>query len=527
MESRYTPHVVARINDLGDGEMKEVAAGDEKILLVRIDGRYHALGAHCTHYGAPLARGVLSEDRIVCPWHHACFNAADGDLLEPPALDALPCFDLKIEGEDVVVSLPDPLPDRRTPEMAAPDPETKEEIVILGGGAAGYAAAQTLREDGFAGHITMITREDRAPYDRPNLSKDYLHGHADPAWMPLRPDEFFAEHGIDLLFNKEIQRVDTAARTITFTDGSSRSYTTLLVASGGVPRRLKIDGADLENVFVLRSFDNADTIIAAAERAKRAVVIGASFIGMETAFSLCKRGLEVTVVAPEAVPFEKILGPEIGAMMLKVHESNGVAFKLGASVARLEGSEKVEAVVLGNGERIETDLVILGVGVQPATGFIEGLTLAQDGGIIVDEHLRAADGVYAAGDVAVFTDTLTGERTRIEHWRTALQQGRVAGHNMAGRSEPYDSIPFFWTMQFDVSLRYVGHATKWDEIIYQGDVGSHKFIAFYVRGGRVAAVAGMKHDQEMAALEELMRRDRMPSLEQLRSGSVNFVELLR
>jgi NADPH-dependent 2,4-dienoyl-CoA reductase/sulfur reductase-like enzyme len=368
----------------------------------------------------------------------------------------------------------------------------------------------------------MITREDRLPYDRPNLSKDYLHGHAEPEWMPLRPDEFFSEHEIEVWRGKEVARVDAKTKTVSFKDGAQLVYDALLAATGGEPRTLPVPGSELKNVLTLRSFADADAIIAAAGNAKRAVVIGASFIGMEAAFSLRTRGLEVTVVAPDRTPFERTLGAEIGALFQKIHESNGVQFRLGAKVKRIVGDHQVEAVALAGGEKIEADMVLVGVGVRPATDFLAGVTLGEDGGVMVDSHLRAADSLYAAGDIARFTDARTKESSRIEHWRTALQQGRTAARNMAGRVTDYDTAPFFWTTQFGATLTYVGHATQWDEIIFDGEVDGQHFLAFYVKGDQVLAVAGMDRDREMAIIEDLMRHDNLPTPSRLRSGRVDF-----
>jgi apoptosis-inducing factor 3 len=518
---------VAKGGEFNDGEMKQVSAGGTDILLARVNGKYHAVGAHCTHYGAPLAEGALCGERIVCPWHHACFNIATGDLEEPPALDSLPHYEVRVDGENVIVSMPDEVTDRRQPAMAEHDSSADgRAFVIIGGGAAGYVAAQTLREDGFQGRILLITREDRPPYDRPNLSKDYLQGHAEPEWMPLRADEFFAEHDVEVLRGKEVVRVDAAKKTITFRGGDTLRYDSLLIATGGTPRRLDVPGSDLKNVFVLRSFHDADAIIEAARQASRAVVVGASFIGMETASSLIERKLSVTVVAPGEVPFDKTLGAEVGGLFKQIHEAHGVQFKLGASAARFEGDLTVKTVVLDSGECIETDLVVVGVGVRPATDFLEGVELHEDGGVVVDKHLRAADCVYAAGDIAYFPSALTGARQRIEHWRTAQQQGRVAAHNMAGKVVEFDGVPFFWTRQFDAGLLYVGHAASWDEIIFMGDVRSKDFLAFYMKDGHVLAVAGMNRDREMAAIEELLRLERIPAPAQLRNSTVDFLELL-
>ena len=496
---------VAKFSDLKNGEMKEVSADGTNILVARVEDKCYAVGANCPHYGAPLAEGFLSGTRIVCPWHHACFDVTTGDLEEPPAFDSLPKFDLSIDGDEVIVHIPDNAPDRREPEFTIPAGNDSRVFVIVGGGAAGFMAAQTLREDGFAGRIVMITREDRAPYDRPNLSKDYLHGHADPAWMPLRSDDFYAEREIEILFKTEVEKVDASAKTVVLKGGDTLGYDSLLIATGGIPRTLDLSGSDLKNIFVLRSFDSADEIIAAAETAQKVAVIGASFIGMEAASSLTKRGKFVTVIAPDEVPFQKTLGREIGELFQKEHEANGVKFRLGSSVKGFDGDGYVRKVLLQSGEQIDADLVIAGVGVRPATDLLKGFDRHKDGGVITDQFLSLGDDIYAAGDIVHFPDRRTGEHTRIEHWRTALQQGRIAARNMAGKATAFTAVPFFWTTQFDVTLNYVGHAVEWDGITYDGDLGSKDFLAFYSKAGRILAVAGMNRDREIDIWEEKFR----------------------
>ena len=518
---------VATAEELRDGEMKQISAAGTEILLARVKGNYHAVAAHCTHYGAPLVDGVINGERIVCPWHHACFNAITGDLEEPPALDSLPCFPVRVEDGKVFVDVPVDAKDRRMLPMTKRQPNDERVFVIIGGGAAGYTAAQTLREDGFTGRVIMITRETHLPYDRPNLSKEYLQGKADPAWMPLRSDDFFAEHDIEVIRDREVERVDAAKKLINFTDGKSLLCDRLLVATGGEPRKLPFQTDEQQNVFLLRSYADADAITGATDKGKQAVVIGASFIGMEVAASLTKRGCQVTVVAPDDVPFKKILGAEIGRLFQEVHEKNGVKFRLGQAVAVFTGQKKITAVTLENGEQLDADLVVVGIGVKPATDLIVGVKLHRDGGVLVDEYLRAAEGVYAAGDIAWFPSQFAGESQRIEHWRTAMQQGRIAAHNMAGKKVAYDGVPFFWTRQFDVGLLYVGHAAGWDEIVFQGDVSKRDFLAFYISDNRVTAVAAMNRDKEMAAIEELMRLDRMTAVDHLRQGHVDFLDLLR
>jgi NADPH-dependent 2,4-dienoyl-CoA reductase/sulfur reductase-like enzyme len=423
-------------------------------------------------------------------------------------------YPVEIRDEEIIVSLPEKAATRRTPEMSKRDEADDRSFVILGGGAAGYMAAQTLREDGFTGRITMITREDRLPYDRPNLSKDYLQGTAKPEWMPLREEDFFTEHDIEVPRETEVTAVDTAAKTLTLAGGKTLTFDSLLIATGGIPRELPF-ATSAKNVFLLRSFADADAIIAAAGNEKRVVVIGGSFIGMEVAASLRTRGCDVTVVVSGEVPFQKLLGPEIGNLFKAIHEQNGVKFRLATQVTELVENGAAQVVVLDGGERIEADCVVAGVGVKPATDFLEGIPLHPDGGVIADKFLSIAPEVYAAGDIAHFPDPRSGALTRIEHWRTALQQGRVAAHNMAGRTTEFAAVPFFWTTQFGATLNFVGHVTEWDRIEFQGEVEKQDFLALYFKDGQVAAVAGMNRDHELAEWEEKFRLDRVPAAEDL------------
>lgn len=517
---------VAKVNDVEEGQMKAFTIGDHKILLTRINGDLHAFGETCPHYGAPLEEGILNGTRIVCPWHHASYDATTGDVLEPPSLDALPVYQLKISGDDVIVVLPDDVPGSRIPKMTRRDESDERVFVIIGAGAAGNAAAQTLREDGFKGRIIVVTQEDRLPYDRPQLTKEYLEGQSDDAALPLRSDEFYSERDIEFMVRSKVTKVSIADRIVTFENGETLKYDSVLLTSGGIPRTLAVPGADLPGVFTLRSWDDSSAIIKACEGASRVAIVGTSFIGMEAAYSLSQRQLSVTVIGVDSVPFKKALGSEIGTLFQQLHEANGVSFKLNTNVAGFEGSEKVEAVVLENGERIPADLVVVGVGVRPATDFIEGIELLQDGSVAVDEFFRAADNVFAAGDIVTFPYWYTGERLRIEHWRTAEQQGRIAGHNMAGKRIPYRSVPFFWTNQVGLYFRYVGYAKEWDDIIVlvQREVSSTAFTAYYIKDNRVIASAGNDTEKEMAAIEELMRLNQMPHPKELRTESFNILD---
>lgn len=520
--------MAAKADELHDGEMKSVKTDDgQTILLVRIGDEYRAFAGHCPHYGAPLADGAHSDERLVCPWHHAAFNIETGDDIEPPALDHLEKYQVSIKGEDVVIELPERISGiryaARVKKNTGSDGRT---FIIIGAGAAGYAAADALRQNNYRGRIVMITREKDPPYDRPNLSKGFLSGEYGDESMPLRRKNFYDEADIELLLDTTVTKVDIGHKKVMTKTGATISFDALLLATGGKPRLPDIPGIKLGNIFTLRSYADARAILAAARDADRAAVIGAGFIGTEVSYALSQHNIKVSLIAREKVPFERVLGREIGEIFQTAHADYGAQMLMGQTVTRFEGKKKVEKVILGNGDAIEVDMVVLGLGVVPATHFIDGLPLNDDGSITVDKYLRAAPDVYAAGDIARFPYRLTGDDIRIEHWRTALQHGHVAGCNMAGVPTEYNSVPFFWTTQAGLGLQYIGHARGWDEIIFDGQTAEKNFLAYYVKKGKVHAVAAMGRDREMAAIQEIMRMDRFPSPDQLKDGSVDFVKLL-
>lgn len=510
--------IVAQADDLKDGQMRQVSVGETEVLLTRVNGDFHALGATCTHYGAPLIRGVLKGERIVCPWHNACFHAQSGALLEPPGFDGLPCYPVQVKGQDVVVTVPQEQQSAQTPEMAAYDPEADSRVfVILGAGAAGSIAAETLRQDGFQGRVVMISSEDTLPYDRPKMSKQYLAGDPEEAEPFIwRSQHFYDQHGIELRLGQAVTQVDPSQKSITFVDHSTLSYDSLLLVTGGKPRFLRVPGAELENIFTLQSYKDAEQIIAAAKPGSQVVVIGSSFIGMEAAASLRERQLTVTVVSPDSVPLEKILGAELGKVFQQEHQRHGVSFRLQTKATQFEGEGKVKTVVLETGDRLPADLVVIGIGVQPVTDYLTGVERNQDQSLSTNEHLQVMEGLYAAGDIAQFP--LDGKPTRIEHWRLAAQHGRIAADNMSGKAVKFKGVPFFWTGQFELKLRYVGHAKTWEEVIVDGDLAELKFIAYYIQNHQVVAVAGNQRNPEMTAISELMRLQQLPAVEQLRQG---------
>lgn len=484
---------VAMLDELDPAGMRQIDVAGEAILLVRQGAAVFAVSAICPHAGAKLAEGVLQGDRVICPWHKAEFCIRDGAMLAPPAVDDLVHFAVRVDAGAVFVRVPG------VPKAWAAQAVDDRHFVIVGGGAAGAMAAQTLRQAGFGGRVTMLDRENRVPYDRTVLSKYALSGEPGAEKSPLQSQAFYVEHAIERRTG-EVVRVDAAARTITCADGWVLNYDAALLATGAAPRIPALPGADLRNVFVLRTRADAEAILAQAERSTRAVVLGASFIGMEVAASLRERGLLVTVIGREAVPFEPQLGAQVGGAFVALHKARGVRFCLGVEVTALEGVGAVRGIVLADGARVAADLVVAGFGVTPVTRYAEGVTLAEDGGIVVDAQLRAAAGLYAAGDVARFPLLGSGKSIRMEHWRVAEQQGQVAALNMLGQARPFDAVPVFWTIQYMKRLDYVGHAAAWDEVVVEGDLEKPAFLAFYVKDGVVRAVAGMDRDREMAKL---------------------------
>lgn len=523
-------HQVGRAeNLLQDGEMLRIDLEGTRVVLARAQGEYYAFGAKCTHYGAPLDKGVLKGHTLICPWHHACFDIRSGERLEPPALNDLPHYPVHIEDGMVTVTVPH---DNKVQPQGKADPADPRHFVIVGGGAAGSAAAEELRRAGFVGRITLLSAAPDVPVDRPNLSKDYLDGHAKPEWMPLRGRDWYAGRDIALLLDTPVTRIDLEARNVHTGQGAPIHYDKLLLATGGTPRRLKgVPGADLSGIYYLRTLQDAGQIVQAAAHGKRAVIVGASFIGMEVAASLAGgRGVAVTVVAPDPVPFGHTLGDDIGRMIQQVHEQNGVRFCLGESVVGFAGQDgQVKRVELGNGQSLDADFVVVGIGVVPATDFLLGSGLAlheRDHAVRVNRHLQTSSAdVFAAGDIAAWGDG-SDRGVRIEHWRVAQQQGMVAARNMLGENQIIEHrVPFFWTMQWALRLNYVGHAAQWDEIIYWGGTPEQrKFIAFFVREGRLLAAAGCGYDAELDAVEFIMR-DQVPlSLGQMRDPALDLIK---
>jgi NADPH-dependent 2,4-dienoyl-CoA reductase/sulfur reductase-like enzyme/nitrite reductase/ring-hydroxylating ferredoxin subunit len=474
--------------------------GDQDILLVQSGGQIFAIDAHCTHYHGPLADGLVVGNTIRCPWHHACFDLRSGEAMHAPAIAPLTSWRVEqregriFVSEQAIASKPT----RKAPATAP------EQIVIVGGGAAGYAAAEMLRRLDYAGRVVMLSKDGDAPVDRPNLSKDYLAGTAPAEWVPLQPDEFYKNAKIDLRLNTEVASIGTAARRVVAADGASFPYDRLLLATGAEPVRLTIPGAQQANVFALRSFADCRAIIQAASGARRAVIIGASFIGLEVAAALRTREIEVHVVAPEKRPMERILGPGMGDFIHALHVEHGVVFHLEDSVTAIAGNH----VTLGSGNTLEADFVVAGIGVRPRLSLAEQAGLAMDRGVTVDACLETSvPGIYAAGDIARWPDAHSGQNIRVEHWVVAERQGQTAARNMLGDRSQFDAVPFFWSQHYDVPINYLGHAERWDEIVVEGDIAARDCLLKYRQGGRTLAVASIFRDLESLEIEAGMEAD--------------------
>jgi NADPH-dependent 2,4-dienoyl-CoA reductase/sulfur reductase-like enzyme/nitrite reductase/ring-hydroxylating ferredoxin subunit len=493
------------VSSVRAGQLIAGHAFGEPVLLVHVEPNWFAVGGKCTHYGAPLDQGVLVSETIRCPWHHACFELHDGAASRAPALNDLPSYDVAVENDIVRVTRKrdhgqlkreghrarcSPAPER---VLFEEKPTTgPESVVIIGGGAAGNACAEMLRREAYRGPVTIIDPDPDAPYDRPNLSKDYLAGNAPEEWLPLHPREFYAAQHIEILSRLKVTEIDIQSRTVHLSDGSSRKYGCLLIATGATPIRLDVPGGD--RIAYLRTLGDCRAIIGKLGTAKTAVVIGASFIGLEVAASLVTRGLKVSVIAPETLPLERVLGTELGTLVRSVHEQQGVTFCLGRKVTAIDDKQ----VILDDGTRVDADLVVAGVGVRPDLQLAEAAGLRLDDGLAVNEFLEtSASGVFAAGDVARWPDAYSDLRLRIEHWVVAERQGQVVARNMLGARDRFDDIPFFWSAHYDkLSIQYTGHVERWDETRIEGDVMKMDCAVSYIVGGRRRAMATINRDRK-------------------------------
>jgi NADPH-dependent 2,4-dienoyl-CoA reductase/sulfur reductase-like enzyme/nitrite reductase/ring-hydroxylating ferredoxin subunit len=484
--------------NLRDGEMLLGHAFGEAVLVARRGDDLFAIGATCTHYGGPLAKGLMVDCTVHCPWHHARFDLRTGEAIAAPALNDVACYKLEKRGERFFLTGKVDRKPQRSPKTSPAS------VLIVGAGAAGGAAAEMLRREGYDGPVTLIGADEFLPYDRPNLSKDYLAGNAPEEWIPLRPPEFYREQKIDAITGTSVTRIDVKGGQVTLSDGRSLGYGALLLATGAEPVHLTIPGADLPHVCYLRTLSDSRRIIEKATTAKRAVVIGSSFIGLEVAWSLRERKIEVAVVGRDSVPLRKVLGTEMGNLVRETHEAHGVKFHLGRTPSAIHEGH----VQLDDGTKLECDLVVVGVGVRPNTRLAEQAGISTDNGVLVNDFLETSvPGIFAAGDIARWPDPRAG-RIRVEHWAVAQRQGQTAARNILGAREPFTIPPFFWSNHFDLHIHYVGHGSGTDKTSVAGDLkGKHASVLFRSED-KLNAVASIGRDLENLKAEAALERGR-------------------
>ena len=483
-------------SDVAEGKMLLGNAFGEPVLVARRGEELFAIGATCTHYGGPLAKGLMVDCTVHCPWHHARFDLRTGEAIAAPALNNVACYKIeKRGGRFFITGKIDKKVERRPKSSPA-------SVVIIGAGAAGGAAAEMLRREGYDGPVTLIGADESLPYDRPNLSKDYLAGNAPEEWIPLRPAEFYREQKIDALPNTTVTGIDPKTKQVALSDGRSLGYDALLLATGAQPVELTIPGADLPHVCYLRTLSDSRRIIEKTKGARSAVVIGSSFIGLEVAWSLRERKLEVAVVGRDLVPLGKVLGTEMGNLVRETHEAHGVKFHLGRTPAAIHE----QYVQLDDATKLECNFVVIGIGVRPDIHLAEEAGIATDNGVLVNEFLETnIPGIFAAGDIARWPDPRAG-RIRVEHWVVAQRQGQTAARNILGARESFTKAPFFWSNHFDLHIHYVGHGSSSDDASVSGDLKNKAGSVIFRSNGKLNAVASVGRDFENLEAEAALER---------------------
>ncbi|KAM4050852.1 apoptosis-inducing factor 3 isoform 3-T4 [Anomaloglossus baeobatrachus] len=532
---------VCHAKDLENGQMREVDLGCGKALLIKQNGEYYAMGHKCPHYGAPLVKGVLSKGRVRCPWHGACFNIATGDIEDFPGLDGLPKFQVKIEKERVYIRASKQAlqSQRRTKVMAkcialSNYSTAITNMLIIGAGPAGLVCAETLRQEGFSDRIVMCTSEKYLPYDRSKLSKS-MDSQAEQ--ILLRSKDFFHTYDIEVLTETQVVNVDTKNKTVVFKDGFRMEYNKLLIATGNTPKTLTCKGKELDNVFTIRTPEDANRVVKLAS-SRNAVIVGASFLGMEVAAYLCEKAHSVSVVELENIPFKKFLGEKVGLAIMKMFESNRVKFYMQTEVSELREQEgkpakesgifsELKEVVLKSGKVLRADVCVIGIGASPTTGFLKqsGITIDSKGYIPVNKMMQTnVPGVFAAGDVVTFPLAFrNNKKVNVPHWQMAHMQGRIAALNMLAQGTEINTIPYLWTAMFGKSIRYAGNGEGFDDVIIQGDIEELKFVAFYTRNDEVIAVASMNYDPIVSKVAEVMASGKSIRKRDVETGDISWL----
>ncbi|XP_076832126.1 apoptosis inducing factor mitochondria associated 4 isoform X2 [Brachyhypopomus gauderio] len=517
--------VVCLESDLQDGQMKEVEVGQQKVLLVRNEGRFSAVGSLCTHFRAPLIKGTLTGNRVRCPWHGACFNTTTGDIEEFPGLDSLPTFKVKVEEGKVYVTANKKTLTKCVKEMSCRNPGVCHTVLLIGGGPASLQCAETLRQNNYGGRIIMVTKDKYPPLIKTTLSKAM---NIEVEKIFLRPNDFLQKHGIEVWTQKEVVSVNTKKKMVTLYDGTSQHYDQLLVATGARARSIQCPGAELENIKLLQHYSDAAAIYQLSVDNK-AVIIGTSFIGMEVAAYLSDKATSVAVVGKSKLPYQFSLGTDIGRMAMQLLEEKNVKFYMSNGVAKIRGeNRKVKEVVLQNGEVLQADVVIVGVGVIPNSDFLKGTTVQLDasGAVVVDKFMKTnVTDVFAAGDVVSFPLWLCGDKkVNIGHWQMAQAHGRIAALNMLNKKTEINSVPYFWSVLLGQSIRYTGYGEGYTDIVFKGSVNNRKFLALYIKNDEVIAAASMNFDPAVSKVAEIMARGKKITKSQAESEDLSWLE---
>lgn len=512
------------VDDLDAGHGGLVSVAGRQLAVYRDDdGNTHELSPRCTHMGCTVDWND-SARTWDCPCHGSRF-AADGSVVHGPASEPLERIGGSAPAADAAPAVSDGEP-LASPDRGSAPAEGRRRFVIVGASLAGATAAATLRDEGFDGDLVLIGSEPAFPYERPPLSKTFLRGESTIQEAMVRPEAFYADNRIETRFGTTVLGVDAAARTIGVAGGDPIGFDSLLIATGARNRRFPIPGIDLPGVLDLRTLGDAARIRAEMVPGRRVVMAGMGFIGSEVAASLRQRGLEVHVVAGGKAPLDRVLGDEVGRVLEGIHRDHGVEMTFDDQVTGFEGNGRVRAVTTANGLRIDCDFVVLGLGVEPVTDFLDGSGIDVDDGVLVDEHCRSnVDGVFAAGDVARHFHPIFGERIRIEHWNNARRQGRAAALNMLGRTTPYDEVHWFWSDQYEHTIQYAGYHHGWDDLVIRGSMESRSFAAFYLTAGRVRAVVSVDRPSDVRDSMELIRAGGRADARRLRDEAVELASL--
>ncbi|XP_062872857.1 apoptosis inducing factor mitochondria associated 4 [Trichomycterus rosablanca] len=525
-ECNEVTEVVCLESDLQNGQMKEVEVNQHKILLVRNEDKFSAVGSLCTHYGASLSNGILMGDRVRCPWHGACFNTTTGDIEEFPGLDSLPTYKVKVEGGKVYVTASKKNVTKRVKQMSCQVPGVCHTVLLIGGGPAALQCAETLRQNSYTGRIIMVTKDEQLPLDKTKLSKAM---NIESEKILLRSSDFLQLHGIEVLTGKEVVSVNTQGKTVTVNDGTTQQYDQLLVATGARARGLQCPGAELENVKLLQNYKDAAEIYKMSV-GNSVVIIGTSFIGMEVAAFLSDKAGSVAVVGKSECPYQFSLGPDIGKMTMQILEEKNVRFYMNSDVTEMRGENgKVKQVILRNGDVLPADVVIVGIGVIPNSDFLKGSMVEVDSKsyIIVDKLMKTnIPDVFAAGDVASFPLSAHGnKRVNIAHWQLAQAHGRVAALNMLKKQTELHSVPYFWTVLLGKSIRYTGYGEGYTDIIFKGSIVERKFLAFYIKEDEVVAAASLNFDPAVSRIAEIFTTGQKVTKSEAESEDISWLQL--